>query len=86
MINETDILLNNEIKVTFGQFRGQTGIVTKVMADGRSLEVMLANRNKADDRVFIDVTFVREIIEPAPHAKGEPDLGPIANSVVQDHK
>ena len=86
MLNEAQILLNNEVKVVSprSMFRGQVGIVKKIMADGRTLEVALANRFKREERIFIDVTFVSEIIEPAPIAKGEPNLGPIANSVVRD--
>jgi len=51
--------------------------------DGRSLQIALANRFKPEERVFLDVTFVSEIQEPTYFAKGEADLGPIANSVVQ---
>jgi transcription antitermination factor NusG len=85
-ITEAQLLLNNEVKVTTGLYRGSTGIVEKVMADGRSLQVALANRFKPEERVFLDVTFVSEIQEPVEFAKGEPDLGPIANSVVQAGK
>jgi hypothetical protein len=54
------------------------------MADGRSLEVEVANTS--GKIAFVDVTFVSEIQERQQFAKGEPDLGPVANSVVQAHK
>ena len=85
-ITEAQLLLNNEVKVTTGLYRGQIGFVEKVMADGRSLQIVLANRFKAEERVFLDVTFVSEIQEPTQYAQGEPDLGSIANSVVQEGK
>jgi hypothetical protein len=85
-ITEAQLLLNQEVKVTTGLYRGRIGIVDKVMADGRSLQIALHTRFKAHERVFLDVTFVSEIQEPTRYAKGEPDLGPIANSVVQAHK
>ena len=78
-ITEADLLLNQEVRVKMGRFAGRTGIVNEVMADGRSLDVTLT-----DCRIFIDVTLVSEIQEPTYFAQGEPDLGPIANSVVQD--
>jgi len=83
-ITEAQLLLNNEVRVTFAQsqFHGQTGIVENIMADGRTLDIKLANGKN----VFLDVTFVGEIQEPTYFAKGEPDLGPIANSVVQAHR
>ena len=84
MINEVDLLLNNEVKVTSTQskFWGEVGIVSRVMHDGRTLDVELYSGK----RVLLDVTLVGEVREPVPHAKGEPDLGPVANSVVQAHK
>ena len=83
---QAKILLNNEVKVTEhrSQFFGQIGFVTDVMADGRTLEVMLPNREKADDRVFLDVTFVSEVQESTQFAKTEQSLGPIANHLVKD--
>ena len=83
---EAKILLNNEIKVTDhrSQFVGQIGFVTDIMADGRTLEVMLPNREKADDRVFLDVTLVSEIQEPTQFAKTSQSLGAIANHLVKD--
>ena len=91
-ITEAQLLINQEVKVTSHQsrFTGRTGLVRKVMADGRTLEINL--RSKAaglfstQDNVFLDITLVSEIQEPYNWPKGEPDLGPIANSVVQEGK
>ena len=79
---QAKILLNNEVKVTEhrSQFFGQIGLVTDIMADGRTLDVKLSNGKKT----FLDVTFVSEVQEPTQFAKTEQSLGPIANSVVQD--
>jgi len=78
---EASILVNNEVKINIGQFRGETALVRKVMADGRSLEVEIA---KSSGKIaFVDVTFVSEIQEQTQFAKTEQSLGPIANSVVQ---
>jgi len=79
---EAQILLNNEIVVDFiqSQFHGQTGIVKAIMADGRTLDIELANGKS----VFLDTTFVREIRERYNWGKQEQSLGPIANSVVKD--
>jgi transcription antitermination factor NusG len=82
-ITEAQLLLNQEVRVKMGRFAGRTGIVNKVMADGRSLDVTLFGCDKV---VFIDVTLVSEIQEPTYFAQGEPDLGPVANSVVQAHR
>ena len=81
-ITEAQLLLNNEVKVTDhrSQLVGQIGIVKRVMADGRTLEVKLSNGKFA----FLDVTLVSEIQERTQFAKTEQDLGPIANSVIQD--
>jgi len=81
-ITEAQLLLNNEVRVTFAQsqFHGQTGIVKAIMADGRTLDIELANGK----RVFLDETFVGEIRERTHFNKTEQSLGPIANSVVQD--
>ena len=81
MINESDILLNNEIKVTSlrSSWFGQTGIVRKVMADNRTLEVEL---HKHGQVIFIDASLVGEIQEPVAMPKGEPNLGPDANSLL----
>jgi len=88
-ITEAQLLLNNEVKIKMGQFAGQTGLVRRIMADGRTLEVKLNNShcvNWGGKMIFVDVTMVSEIQEPVEFAKGEPDLGPIANSVVQAGK
>ena len=81
---EAQLLLNQEVKVVSSwnqDFHGKTGLVRKVMADGRTLEVELAHT--AGKIVFLDVTFVREIQERQ-HSKPKQSLGPIANSVVKD--
>ena len=88
---EAQLLLNNEVKINVGQFRGKTALVRKVMADGRSLEVEVAHphrsqRHGSGKLAFVDVTFVSEIQERTQFAKTEQSLGPIANSVVQAHK
>ena len=84
MLNEVQILLNNEVKVTSprSQWFGHIGRVNKVMADGRTLEVKL-NPPANHDVVFIDVTLVGEVQETQ-ITKQPQSLGPIANSVVQD--
>ena len=81
MINEVDILVNNEVRINVGLFAGKTALVRKVMADGRSLEVEIARSSGMI--AFVDASMVSEVQEPTKFAKGEPDLGPIANSVVQ---
>ena len=81
VINEVDILVNNEVRINVGQFAGKTALVRKVMADGRSLEVEIARSSGMI--AFVDASMVSEVQEPTKFAKGEPDLGPIANSVVQ---
>ena len=85
-ITEAQLLLNQEVKVTspHSQFFGKTALVRKIMADGHTLEVEIAHTS--GKVAFLDVTFVSEIQEPTQFAKGEPDLGPIANSVVQAHR
>ena len=80
-ITEARLLLNQEVKINRGQFAGKTALVRKVMADGRSLEVEVANTS--GKIAFVDVTFVSEIQEQTQFAKTEQSLGPIANSVVQ---
>ena len=80
-ITEAQLLLNNEVRVNKGRFTGRTGIVNKIMADGRTLDITIFGSNKM---VFLDVTFVSEIQERTQFAKTEQSLGPIANSVVQD--
>jgi ribosomal protein L21E len=84
MINETNILVNNEVKVTAprSQWHGKHALVRRVMADGRTLEVEIAN--ESGKIVFIDVGLVSEIQEPSTQVQQPQSLGPIANSVVQD--
>ena len=84
MINEAELLLNQEIKVTDhrSQFVGQTGLVRKVMADGRTLEVELAHT--CGKIVLLDVTLVSEIQEPYNWPKQEQSLGPCANHLIKD--
>tara|TARA_B100001123_G_C15042831_1_gene920227 strand:+ start:143 stop:382 length:240 start_codon:yes stop_codon:yes gene_type:complete len=77
MINQ---LLNQEVRVKVGSFTGQTGIVTGVMSDDRSLDVKLSSGK----RVFLDYTFVEEIQERTAYPKTPQSLGPIANSVIKD--
>ena len=83
-ITEAQLLLNQQVVVTSHMSRctGRKGIVNKVMADGRTLDVTLDGVGD----VFLDVTLVGEIQERTHYAKGEPNLGPVANSVVQAHK
>jgi hypothetical protein len=83
-MNEVNILLNNEVKVTDhrSEFVGQTGLVRKVMADGRTLEIELAHTSGMI--VLLDYTLVSEIQERTQFAKVEQSLGPTANSVVKD--
>tara|TARA_Y100001968_G_scaffold276167_1_gene270312 strand:+ start:9 stop:263 length:255 start_codon:yes stop_codon:yes gene_type:complete len=82
-MNEVNILLNNEIKVTDHRsgLVGMTGLVRKVMADGRTLEIELAPSGTI---VMMDYTLVSEIQERTQFAKVEQSLGPTANSVVKD--
>ena len=79
-ITEAQLLLNQEVRVNRGQFAGQTGVVNSIMADGRSLDITLANGKM----VFLDVTLVGEVRERTHFNKTEQSLGPIANSVVKD--
>ena len=81
---EAQLLLNQDVRVTFAQsqFWNCTGRVRNIMADGRTLEIDLDWDGKT---VLLDVTFVGEIQERTQFAKTEQSLGPIANSVVQDH-
>ena len=81
---QAKILLNNEVKVTDhrSEFVGKIGLVRKVMADGRTLEIELAHTGGMI--VLLDVTLVSEIQERTQFAKTEQSLGPIANHMVQD--
>ncbi len=86
-MNETDKLLvqtlvNNEVRIDMGQFRGETALVRKVMADDRSLEVEIAH--SSGKIAFVDYTMVSEIQEPTQFAKTEQSLGPIANHLIKD--
>ena len=78
---EAKLLLNNEVRVTFArsEFHGQTGIVKGIMADGRTLDIKLANGKS----VFLDTTFVGEIQERQ-HGKQKQSLGAIANHLVKE--
>ena len=84
MINEAEILLNQEVKINAGQFRGKTALVRKVMADGRTLEVEIAR--SSGKIAFIDASLVSEIQEPVAMPKGEPNLGPDANSILPSNR
>jgi hypothetical protein len=80
-ITEAQLLLNQEVVVIgISRFRGRRGTVTGIMADGRTLDVLVDGVGD----VFLDVTLVGEIQERTQFAKQEQSLGPIANSVVQD--
>ncbi len=86
---EAQLLLNNEVKINRGQFAGKTALVRKVMADGRSLEVEVADAGGSSYRgviALVDVTFVSEIQEPTQYAKTEQSLGPDANSVLPTNR
>ena len=79
---EAQILLNNEVKVTDRRsgFYGRTGIVTNIMADGRTLEIEFFGDSK---QAFLDVTLVSEIQERQ-HGKQKQSLGAIANHLVKE--
>ena len=79
---EAQILLNNEVKVTARRsgFYGRTGIVTNIMADGRTLEIDFFGDSK---QAFLDVTLVSEIQERQ-HGKQKQSLGAIANHLVKE--
>ncbi len=83
-MNEVNILLNNEVKVTDhrSQFVGQTGLVRKIMADGRTLEIELAHTS--GKIVLLDYTLVSEIQERYDWGKREQSLGPYANHMVKE--
>ena len=87
-ITEAQLLVNQEVRVTSRQskFHGRTGLVRRVMADGRTLEVNLrstaAGLFSTQANVFLDVTLVGEIQERTQFAKTEQSLGPDANSVL----
>jgi hypothetical protein len=79
-ITEAQLLLNQQVVVTshLSRFTGRTGIVNKIMADGRTLDITLDGVGD----VFLDVTLVGEIQERQQFAKTEQSLGPDANSVL----
>lgn len=82
-MNEADLLLNQEIVVTgVSRFRGRRGIVTKVMADGRSLDVLVDGVGD----VFLDVTLVREVRDVSTKLPQEQSLGPDGNSVLPHNR
>ena len=64
-ITEAQLLLNQEIKVTshLSRFTGRTGIVNKIMADGRTLDITLDDIGDT----FLDVTLVGEIQKKPGH-------------------
>jgi len=76
-ITEAQLLLNQEVVVTshMSRFTGRRGIVTGIMADGRTLDVTL------------DVTLVREVRGVVGGVlAGEQSLGPDANSVLPHNR
>ena len=81
-ITEAQLLLNQQVVVTshMSRFTGRTGIVNKVMPDGRTLDVDLDGVGD----VFLDVTLVGEVRDTLNQSQEQQSLGPIANSVVQD--
>ena len=83
-ITEAQLLLNNEVKVTAprSQWHGKHALVRKVMADGRTLEVEIAN--ESGKIVFIDAGLVSEIQEPVKMAPLPQSLGPYGNHMVKD--
>lgn len=83
-ITEAQLLLNQEVRIKMGQFAGKTALVRKVMADGRSLEVEVANTS--GKIALVDVTLVGEVQEPTQYAKTEQSLGPDANSVLPNNR
>ena len=82
MLNEAQILLNNEVRINVGQFAGKTALVRKVMADGRSLDVLVDGVGD----VFLDVTLVREVRDVSTKLSQEQSLGPDANSVLPHNR
>ena len=80
-ITETQLLLNQEVIVTsrMSRFVGRRGIVTGIMADGRTLDVLVDGVGD----VFLDVTLVGEVRDTPNNQRQEQSLGSIANSVVK---
>ena len=84
-ITEAQLLLNQEVVVTshMSRFTGRRGIVTRVMADGHTLDVLVDGVGD----VFLDVTLVREVRDVVGGVlAGEQSLGPDANSVLPVNK
>jgi len=84
-ITEAQLLLNQEVVVTshMSRFTGRRGIVTGIMADGRTLDVTLDGVGD----VFLDVTLVREVRGVVGGVlAGEQSLGPDANSVLPHNR
>ena len=75
-------LVNNEVRIDMGQFRGETALVRKVMADDRTLEVEIAH--SSGKIAFVDHTMVKEIQEPTNWGKQEQSLGPYANHLIKE--
>ena len=65
--------------VKVGSFKGQTGVVADIFADGESLLVKLSSGKK----VILQDVFVEEIQERTAYPKTPQNLGPIANSVAK---
>ena len=92
MISEASLLLNNEVNVTSprSKFYGRTGTVANVMADGRTLDVVLRpSHNDGFRRVLLDVTLVGEVRDtptPPVGVGAEQSLGPDANSVLPENR
>ena len=83
-MNEANLLLNQEVVVTshMSRFTGRHGIVNKVMADGRTLDVDLEGVGD----VFLDVSLVGEVRELPHFNNTEQSLGPDANSVLPHNR
>jgi hypothetical protein len=86
-IEEASLLLNNEVKVTSPQSTmwGEVGIVSRIMHDGRTLDVELY----CGKRVFLDITLVDEVRDtptPPVGVGAEQSLGPDANSVLPENR
>ncbi len=85
-ITEAQLLLNQQVRVNMGKFTGRIGIVKRIMADGRSLEVSILGVCGSTPTVLLDVTLVSEVHEPTQCAKTEQSLGPDANSVLPHNR
>ena len=85
-ITEAQLLLNQQVRVNMGTFTGRIGIVKRIMADGRSLEVSILGVCGSTPTVLLDVTLVSEVHEPTQCAKTKQSLGPDANSVLPHNR